>query len=251
MPFTFSHPAIVLPFGFISPRWVSMNGLIVGSMSPDFEYFLRMKVFSIYSHTWLGVLWFNVPLVLLFLVLFHAFIRDPLIDHLPLLLRRRFTQFKGFRWQELFTKRLIVVIISIIIGAYSHILWDSCSHKDGAIVESFAFFRSTVSLGFYEVPLYKLIQHGSTLLGFLIILGVIYKMPVSGGFVVKKSKLTFWLLVFGACVLVTTLRSLVDSGGLNMANLIATVIAGGFIGLLVAGVSFHFRGHKKSAGGMD
>jgi hypothetical protein len=221
-----------------------MNGLIVGSMSPDFEYFLRMKVFSIYSHTWVGVLWYNVPLVLLFLVLFHAFIRNPVIDHLPLLLRRRFTQFKDFRWEELFAKRLIVVIISIIIGAYSHILWDSCTHKDGTMVENFAIFQSRVSLGFTELPLYKLLQHGSTVLGFLIILVIIYRMPVSRDLLVKRSVFTFWLLVFGVCSLVTIARFFIDRTELNLANLIATVIAGGFLGLLAAAAVFHIRGIK-------
>ena len=51
MPFTFSHPAIVLPLKYLPKKWFSFTGLIIGSMTPDFEYFLRMKVKSDYSHT--------------------------------------------------------------------------------------------------------------------------------------------------------------------------------------------------------
>ena len=50
MPFTFAHPAIVLPF-YKKPKFFSMTTLIIGSMSPDFEYFLRMKIKSDMSQT--------------------------------------------------------------------------------------------------------------------------------------------------------------------------------------------------------
>jgi hypothetical protein len=42
MPFTFAHPAIVLPLKHLPKRWYSLTGLIIGSMTPDFEYFIRM-----------------------------------------------------------------------------------------------------------------------------------------------------------------------------------------------------------------
>ena len=57
MPFTFSHPAIILPLKKLPKKYISMTGLIVGSIAPDFEYFLRMK--SKYSHTMSGILWYD------------------------------------------------------------------------------------------------------------------------------------------------------------------------------------------------
>ena len=44
MPFTFSHPAIVLPLVRKSGHWFSATGLIIGSLTPDFEYFMRMRI---------------------------------------------------------------------------------------------------------------------------------------------------------------------------------------------------------------
>ena len=41
MPFTFSHPAAVLPLRLLPRHWFSLTGLVIGSMVPDFEYFLR------------------------------------------------------------------------------------------------------------------------------------------------------------------------------------------------------------------
>ena len=39
MPFTFSYPAIVLPLTYLPRRWFSLTGLIIGSLTPDFEDF--------------------------------------------------------------------------------------------------------------------------------------------------------------------------------------------------------------------
>jgi len=76
MPFTFSHPAIVLSLSYLPKRWVSMVGLIIGSMVPDFEYFMRMKVKSIYSHTWPGLFWFDLPLGLILMFIYQILVKD-------------------------------------------------------------------------------------------------------------------------------------------------------------------------------
>ena len=39
MPFTFSHPAIVLPLTFLRRQWFSLTGLAVGSLTRDVKYF--------------------------------------------------------------------------------------------------------------------------------------------------------------------------------------------------------------------
>ncbi|HMG06875.1 MAG TPA: DUF4184 family protein, partial [Mucilaginibacter sp.] len=41
---TFAHPAIVLSFKYFPKRWFSKTGLVIGSMAPDFEYFIRLRV---------------------------------------------------------------------------------------------------------------------------------------------------------------------------------------------------------------
>ena len=83
MPFTFSHPAIILPFRYLPVKWFSFTGLVIGSLTPDFEYFIRMKVQSIYSHTLLGIFWFDLPLAILLAFLFHSLVRDTLFFNLP------------------------------------------------------------------------------------------------------------------------------------------------------------------------
>lgn len=104
MPFTFSHPAIVLPLTYLPKKWFSLTGLIIGSITPDFEYFIRMKVQRDYSHTLSGLFWFNLPLGILLAFIFHGIVRNSLIENLPLFLKSRFSNFTRFNWLNFFKK---------------------------------------------------------------------------------------------------------------------------------------------------
>jgi hypothetical protein len=102
MPFTFSHAAIVLPLRLLPKKWFSLTALVIGSLTPDFEYFIRMKVQSNFSHTILGVFWFDLPFGILLAFLFHNIVRNSLFENLPLPLRSRFIAFNKFNWNRYF-----------------------------------------------------------------------------------------------------------------------------------------------------
>ncbi len=108
MPFTFSHPAIVLPLNYLPKKWVSLTGLIAGSIAPDFEYFLRLRVRSDYSHTWFGIFWIDLPIALLLSLIYHNWIKISFINHLPSFLHSRFFVYKEFNWKN---KRLPVHLL--------------------------------------------------------------------------------------------------------------------------------------------
>src|SRR6185295_15030806 len=129
MPFTFSHPAAVLPLAYLPKRFVSMTGLVIGSMAPDFEYFLRMTGNSYYSHTWIGLFWFDLPLTIILAFIFHLVVRDRLVNNLPVFLAKRLLIFTNFNWIKHFKENFLIVIASIIVGIVSHILWDKFTHE--------------------------------------------------------------------------------------------------------------------------
>ena len=110
MPFTFAHPAIVLP---LKNKYLSLTGLIIGALIPDFEYFIRMKIVSNYSHTILGVFLFNLPLGIIFCFIFHNIIRNDLLVNLPYFLRTRLSIYTEFNWNKYFLKNYIPIIISL------------------------------------------------------------------------------------------------------------------------------------------
>jgi hypothetical protein len=57
LPLTLAHPAAVLPFR----RWFVFSGLVIGSLAPDFEYFLYVPDSLRIGHTLPGVFLFCLP----------------------------------------------------------------------------------------------------------------------------------------------------------------------------------------------
>ncbi|MEP6612611.1 MAG: DUF4184 family protein [Mucilaginibacter sp.] len=232
MPFTFAHPAIVLPFGKIFKRGLSVTGLVIGSMSPDFEYFFRMRIFSAYSHTWEGLVWFDVPLAFVLVILYEIFIKEKLITHLPGGLNRRFyytRQHVTFYTVGYF----IAILASVALGAASHIAWDGFSHPNGMYVHQWPVLQRVFNIYGYHLYGFTILQHGSTLLGLLFIAIVCLALP-KGELTRAKSITGFWLQV----VLVTAVTVAIKlAAGLQLnaySNVIISIIDGGLLGLVVS-----------------
>src|SRR5689334_14638663 len=109
MPFTFSHPAVVFPFNKLGKRWTSLTGLVMGSLVPDFEYFIRMEFKKVYTHSWKGLFLYDLLLSLLLVFIFHNIVRNTLIDNLPPWFQRRLYRYKDFNWNQRFKKAWPVV----------------------------------------------------------------------------------------------------------------------------------------------
>lgn len=225
MPLTFSHPAIILPLRFLPKSWFSLTALVVGSMAPDFEYFLRMKSKSDYSHTLSGIFWFDLPLALLLSFLFHNVIRNFLLQNLPKFIQSRTLVFIRFNWNLHFKNHWKIVLVSFLIGIISHVFWDSFTHKDGYFVNQIDFLRNTLSIRNTEVPFWKIAQHLSTLIGAIIIILVFIKLPKKEfvpGVVTNK---LYWITVFLFTSSILFIRFILNPEALSIGNLIVSIIA--------------------------
>src|ERR1043166_4543968 len=80
MPMTFAHPVAVLP---LAKRGLVFSALVIGSMSPDFEYFLRLHTRENFGHTLPGLFLFSVPAGFVVLWIYHALLKMPLLSLLP------------------------------------------------------------------------------------------------------------------------------------------------------------------------
>jgi hypothetical protein len=230
MPFTFSHPAIVLPLTCLPKRWFSLTGLVIGSMTPDFEYFIRMKVESEYSHTLTGLLWFDLPLGLLLCFIFQNIVRNSLFDNLPSFLKSRFLTFKRFNWNRHFKENWLVVIISILIGAASHLFWDSFTHSNGYFVQTISALTNTVDLLGRQVPILKILQHSSTLFGGLLIAYVIYKLPTDTH-VNERINPKYWITFFSLALTIILIRLFIGLELKQYGSVIVTAISAALISL--------------------
>lgn len=230
MPFTFSHPAIVLPLYKVSRKYISMTGLIIGSITPDFEYFIRMRVQSIYSHTLRGLLFFNLPLGILLSFIFHNIVRNNLIKNLPGFFQLRFYKFQQFSWNERFINKWLVISLSIVIGAASHLLWDSFTHEHGYFVNQIPPLRETIEIAGNQFPALKLLQHGSSFIGSLTIIYVIYMLPAIP-LNPQKISVWYWLTIAVLTLLIASLRCYVGLHYSEYGSIIVTFIAALLISL--------------------
>lgn len=232
MPFTFSHPAIILPLNYLPKKWFSLTALVIGSLTPDFEYFIRMDMHSDFSHTALGLLWFDVPLGIILTFIFHNLIRDCLFDNLPLYFKSRFIIFNKLNWNSYFIKNWFVISISLLIGAASHNFWDSFTHEHAYAVDLFPVLKDSITLFNSQIPLYKIAQHSSTLLGALIISLVLIQLPKHD---VKNHVINYkyWMILIAIIFSIVITRLALGLNYKLYGIVIVTAISATIIGLII------------------
>lgn len=235
MPLTFCHPAIVLPLKKLNPKWFSMTGLIIGSMSPDLEYFTRMKIEATHSHLFLGALYFDLPIALLYCFVFHLFVRNILINQLPNFLQERFHSFIDFNWITYFKIHWLIVIVSIIVGTYSHLFWDAFTHEWGYFAKLIPALQEVWFTVPIEVKGYKFLQHFSTFLGAIFIAIWIYKMPKQE-ISYSKFNYQFWLKVIFLTSIISAIRFVIFPVEIVLGNIIVVIGMSGFLSLIIFGM---------------
>ena len=129
MPFPLAHPAAVLPLRRYCPRYLSFPALVVGSLCPDVGYLLSRYNVEMYSHRWVGSFTFCLPVGLLILGAIYLF-RWPVIGLLSERRRRMFLPLCQSRIPS-----LLVIVVSLLLGTWTHLLWDSFTHPHGWLVE--------------------------------------------------------------------------------------------------------------------
>lgn len=240
MPFTFSHPSIVLSLKKKSPKCFSMTGLIIGSMLPDFEYFIRMRMKSTFSHNISALWYFNLPLGILIAFIFHNLIRDFLIDNLPLFLKSRFYYMKNINWNDYFIKKWYVVVYSLIFGTLTHLFWDSFTHLSGYFVRIFPALKSFVYIFGKKVYYFKILQHTSTILGALVIFIFIIKLPKNNN-IPKQISLPYWILFSIFSIIVIIIRISMGIKYKHYGEFIVNIISSGFISLIITSIIYKLK----------
>jgi hypothetical protein len=196
MPFTLAHPAIVLPFNRLQQGWVSLTGLVVGSLSPDFEYLLRMRPVNIHSHTIGGVFWYDLPLALITCFMFHNIIKRPLFENLPYMMQKRVNRYLSFNWNRFFVHNWNLVIISIIVGAFSHLFLDSFTKEGGFFATRIPGLQDFVQIPKRLMTVSSILSFILSAVGVLIIAWSIYQIPPSKRVRLHRGNYLYWIVLF-------------------------------------------------------
>lgn len=165
MPFTFAHPAAAAPLARPLGKLGVMSALIIGSMTPDFAFMLPIGVSRAQSHSLAGLLWCDLPLGWACYVCYHLLMKRPMIHLLP---DHAFARLRSFATNDwvLNDRGLLPVLLSVLLGACTHLVWDSFTHRGSWAVEYFPFLRLHLFTGGgFWMYLYTALQWISSIIG--------------------------------------------------------------------------------------
>ncbi len=142
-----------------------LSALVVGSLAPDFRYFLDLAPFGHFSHSIMGAFIFCLPVGLAVLWVFQAVMKLPLVSLAPEHHQERLAVMAApFQWRP--AGRFILIVCSVLLGTFSHIAWDAFTHDHGFVVRNVPELRAPPLEEFGSTrPLYNMLQYGSSLLG--------------------------------------------------------------------------------------
>ena len=210
MPFTLSHPAAVLP---LLRHPFSPAALVCGAMAPDVPYFLAAARIPVSAQSWyepflnatvshtLPGLTVSGPLALALLALYWL-VRRPAAALLPARLAPASTADRGGGNG---LRRAGWVLLSVLIGILTHVVWDSFTHFDGYMVTHLGVLRSHITA---ELTVARLVQHVSTAGGLVAVVVYLWRRPrrASAGNTgqAKLSAATRWSVVAALAVAALT-----------------------------------------------
>lgn len=242
MPFPLAHPAAVLPLRRYCPRWLNFPALVIGSLSPDLSYLFGENIGGALGHRFVGSFEFCLPAGVVLVVLFYA-LRSTAVRMLPGPYQRALLPLcqrpAGPIW---------VILISLLIGAWTHLLWDSFTHKDGWAVQHLPLLQSVVvTVGSRTARVCHVLWYGCSFAGvvWLFLVFERWKQVCVGGGAGVSSKAVLWDAVLVALlVLPIQLVHHLIRDQRHALYLVAALCA-----LPVIGIVLKMRNARKSAAG--
>jgi hypothetical protein len=179
MPFTVTHIAAALPISWLS-RWrLPFSALVFGTMVPDIAGYYPALLDYHTTHSPLGVITHCMPIGVLLYYVYQAFLKQPFFDLCPVAMTSRMRPWidHGVKLSPI---AICSVFLCVVLGAMTHVFWDSFTHFRGWGVSAYPTLN-TVSFEMADrsIRWFTVIQHGSSLL----------LIPMLAGFVIWLRRL--------------------------------------------------------------
>jgi hypothetical protein len=187
MPFTLSHLAAVLPAHRQLRRRGLLSAAIVGSMVPDFGFLLPLHLTRAQTHSAAALFSFCLPVGLVSWWCFQLLIKPAWCAVMPGRWRRRLRAEHPVarigQWRV-----WLAGALAILAGAMTHLVWDGFTHEGGHGVQMLPFLDAYYSPepGGLELPLYRWLQHGSSVIGLIIVIAVTWRWTRGGGALAER-----------------------------------------------------------------
>lgn len=173
MPFTLSHPAAVLPLARALARRGLLSAVVIGSMVPDFGWFLPWRPTRLETHSAAALLTFCLPVGLLVYWSFQWLFKQPLIEVLP---PGAYARWRDYRAAAAVSsvRQWLLAAAGVLFGAVTHLVWDAFTHEGGRGVRMIpALEDPMVEIGGRRLVGPHLLQDVNSLLGLLAVIAIV------------------------------------------------------------------------------
>jgi len=134
---------------------------MIGSMVPDFGYYVFQFQGTSFAHTPLGSITL-CPLLGTALLLTFVALRRPLCYMLPQPHRRLLMPLASTPWRWDCTS-VLLALLAIVVGAWTHLLWDAFTHVDRWFVVRIDWLqREVLEVRGHRLHGYSLLQYASS-----------------------------------------------------------------------------------------
>jgi hypothetical protein len=174
MPFTISHAAVVLPFSRLLARWRLLSAVVIGAMVPDFGLFFPWRMHRFETHSALALLTFCLPVGLSTYWVFQYLIKTPMLEVLP---EGPYARWRPYSSPAAFTslRQWVLAACGVLAGTITHLIWDAFTHENARGVRMIPWLEEPVmEFGNHHVGGVRLLQDGSSLLGLLVVIGLVW-----------------------------------------------------------------------------
>jgi len=180
MPFTFAHPAAILPLRRF--KFLQTVPLVIGSLTPDVPHFLPYKWAALFSdtHSIYGSFVICLPLGMAILLL-TLLTREPLTillgPRLRWLAQRSVSRFfeSPLHWP--------IALFSVLVGTWTHLAWDSFTHPAGWTTLRVPALSAPVAIFGWQTETYHLLQYLSSVFGLVVLAlwlrGMLARVPAT------------------------------------------------------------------------
>lgn len=157
MPFTISHAVIAPPIAKLTGYRLPISALAIGSMTPDLYRLFTAESYDV-SHHWSGVIIPDLFIGLFFCILWYALWRPAIFRWIGVNKPINIVSFDsalGF---------ILSVIIALLIGISTHLIWDGLTHSDFRTFAFGDFLNHQASLFGHIYPMHRILQIGTSVL---------------------------------------------------------------------------------------
>ncbi len=177
MPFTLSHTVAAIPLKKQLGQYGCLSALFIGAMVPDFVYMFPqdfVRYHGLTSHSFIGLFKVCLPIGVIFFYLYHLLMAPVIVAVFPESLKRKLPRHLSLGQCPPLNNGH-AIIISLLIGSVTHIVWDAFTHER-AIPQYIELLRTPLAtIDNWEIMPFRVIQHLSTVLGLMLLLWWIWR----------------------------------------------------------------------------